>query len=1109
MLDVNKKAHTGYQSSIAQWAYQAIGLKGVRLRTRLRGDELHILCESTQCPEVETVVPRFLHALNKSGMTTVFPPHPEHPIYQIFLYGRALDRQRPDWVEAVHLNQLDQQTSQWQRQSKSEGKQRSRGTGELGDALTPRPTTPKTALSQESEARSGQPEAIARYLSEALNALGVSVKVVIQDATASLSEQALTLQSQDEVRKEAPPLEGENQSTSPAAQTSPKRRLWVICNADYSPDPSLVAQAVNQRLRELKLEGFHDARILALVSGETLPDWVLRVDMTPPEEMLKDWARWGDVQAIARLLEQALAKEKVEIRAVLKQATLHLFTTNISDVKGSRSYFQEGQVSSKAPDKQAVINAIAPVLESINPQGIQAAVIYGMAAATRSTELGVLSDQSNTASPSQKEESPLWSEWLNLSACSCPALAEPTLALAQQGDEPALIFLLQRLLNSDLDWRLATGGIRVSLRRKQDLLHIMTEAPVCPLQGQVASPIVKFIRQIEIPKIAGVRVYGRRAGQSSPLWSYGFDFTPRTQKAKASPVEFAASADYAPLQLMSLASPEQSLSNISTLSQTLQSLARKLASSLCATQLFIPTAQEKEGHWSFALGQSSSALDKKQRRVALVWGCLGLLLTFQSDWLVGQMLRPLAQNTQSSVVASGQQTIARHGVKPIPQMSLQQKGTSRTKVGGDKSVTFNSSGFTRHGENGTVGFEIDHTNNSHIGRVSAGGAAILAAARSQLPSFNNRLLDEKLALYQQRLLQRGGVPPEVLIVGSSRAMRGIDPTTLRSSLAVAGFEHIEVFNFGINGATAQVVDLMLRRILSSSQLPKLIIWADGARAFNSGRVDATFKAIAASAGYQQLNAGTFPLQRPHTPPSQSASAAASQDSPVPPESGNSLFDPSLTSGYQALETQLNQILAKVSATYPQRSQLVSLMTGYFAQIIPMSAEDEGIAFGSNAREEDGEANLIHLNSDIDYDGFLPLSIRFVPDIYYKHHARVSGDYDSDYDSFQLGGQQDAALNALLLFVQENQIPLVFVNLPLTKDYLDQIRTQHEQEFQQHMRQVAMEKGLIFRDLSSLWPTKNEYFSDPSHLNQYGAYEVSNQLIQDPIIPWPLVTYSRR
>ena len=53
-----------------------------------------------------------------------------------------------------------------------------------------------------------------------------------------------------------------------------------------------------------------------------------------------------------------------------------------------------------------------------------------------------------------------------------------------------------------------------------------------------------------------------------------------------------------------------------------------------------------------------------------------------------------------------------------------------------------------------------------------------------------------------------------------------------------------------------------------------------------------------------------------------------------------------------------------------------------------------------------------------------------------------------------------------------------------------------------MRSSATQKGLIFRDLSQLLLTKSDYFSDPSHLNRYGAYKVSNQLAQDPMIPWP-------
>jgi phosphoenolpyruvate carboxylase len=75
-------------------------------------------------------------------------------------------------------------------------------------------------------------------------------------------------------------------------------------------------------------------------------------------------------------------------------------------------------------------------------------------------------------------------------------------------------------------------------------------------------------------------------------------------------------------------------------------------------------------------------------------------------------------------------------------------------------------------------------------------------------------------------------------------------------------------------------------------------------------------------------------------------------------------------------------------------------------------------------------------------------------------------------------------------------------MPLTAEYLDPIRQQYEQEFQQYMLNLAGRSNLIYRDFIVLWPQANDYFSDPSHLNRYGAYEVSQKLAIDPMIPWP-------
>ncbi|NJL22157.1 MAG: hypothetical protein HC895_17225 [Leptolyngbyaceae cyanobacterium SM1_3_5] len=66
---------------------------------------------------------------------------------------------------------------------------------------------------------------------------------------------------------------------------------------------------------------------------------------------------------------------------------------------------------------------------------------------------------------------------------------------------------------------------------KQELLHVMLDAPVCPNQQEVAPMVTRFLKPFNLPNIEGVRVYGRRSGQKQPLWSEGEDFTPRSPAA--------------------------------------------------------------------------------------------------------------------------------------------------------------------------------------------------------------------------------------------------------------------------------------------------------------------------------------------------------------------------------------------------------------------------------------------------------------------------------------------------------------------------------------------------------------------------------------------------
>ncbi|MDQ2097510.1 MAG: hypothetical protein QQW96_07680 [Tychonema bourrellyi B0820] len=948
-------------------------------------------------------------------------------------------------------------------------------------------------VSAETLAYRGHPDAIASYLSEILGPMGVSVKVSIRE-------------------KELKNSPATFDSNAPENLKTLERRLVVLCESAYSPDPSLLAEPIASRLRKLKLENFRDAVIVSQVSGEAKPDWLLRVDLTAPDKILKAWARWGDVQSIAQLLNLHLASFKVEVRATLKESTLHLFCSKVSS-KGQK---QKGQ---EYPDKQETANAIAPMLASLAPQGIHAATLYGVKAVSNSK-----------AEP----DSPVWIDWLDLPAAHHPDLAAHPRTLAAEGDRSALTFLLNRLLNPNLKRKLETGGIQAVVLQKDDVLHIMTEALTCPSQSKVGPPVTKFLRQLQIPGVSGVRVYGRRAGEKIPLWRYGLDVTTAVNEASGPTVAPMASPAIFEQESVPEFAPSATDGNFSGLGENLvfneeaspagwrwgfkigsgrtgetpipqgetpipqggrpfpqfegAQLVTALVQPLVASGLFVPN----EGLSTSVAGDDRVRADRAAG-IALVWAIAGCVLTFNTDWLLG-LLVPSARVSESpsaSQVCSGQNCQnpsikAESGIKaalPSPQSPVvpQSQEVNSPEIPSQPSPkgeeVFNGSGFTKPG-NITV-------------------PVAEAPAATVYPTLRSEQLDEQIARYQEYIRQHKK-PPDILIVGSSRALRGIDPGVLEKTLASGGYPGLKAYNFGVNGATLQVVDSIVRRILPPQQLPKLLILADGARALNSGRRDLTFDAIASSEGYRQLARGSFLIR---TNELETKVANPATNNPV-------AVITALVDNFLQTQANFQQVVSKKlvenSATYKKRDRLKEFLRSRINPSAPALINTNQTDTASNQTAEAQKTNVEPKEiGNFQPNGFLPIDIRFNPDTYFQKHAKVSGYYDSDYQDFKLIGEQTVALKNLTEFTKVRNIDLVFVNMPLTVDYLDPVRTAYEQEFKQYMQQLAAQTGLIFRDNSLLWPQARESFSDPSHLNRYGAIAVSKQLAQDPMIPWPI------
>jgi len=333
-------------------------------------------------------------------------------------------------------------------------------------------------------------------------------------------------------------------------------------------------------------------------------------------------------------------------------------------------------------------------------------------------------------------------------------------------------------------------------------------------------------------------------------------------------------------------------------------------------------------------------------------------------------------------------------------------------------------------------------------------------------NFNIALFNEKLALLDWQITNKQR-SPEVLIVGSSRALRGIDPSILEKTLISKGYKDISVFNLGIDGATAKVVNLQITQILSRPQLPRMIIWADGLRAFNSGRTDLTYDEIAGSTGYKQLqetlkNNGSNP-ELVSTNNTNDAKAL----NPVA-QAINTLF---------ATSTKRQEIRASVVKSFDRNTHMLSNSEALLASTMPSTA------------------------TALDSKGFVAFDVTFEPNIYFQKFPQVPGDYDLDYRNFETSGAQFDAFTNVVDFCRRNNIELLVVNMPLHATYLDGIRTRYEATFNRRMEELALREGFTYLDISQVIQNKAELFSDPSHLNKQGAIAIAQMLAQNPKIRW--------
>ncbi|HEY9296042.1 MAG TPA: hypothetical protein VIQ31_06650, partial [Phormidium sp.] len=352
MLNIEQRQITSDLINLTQWVERELALAGMQVRVRLRENTLHILWEGRDCPNRQRAREQVIQALQATKLEDLLDA--EHlPINRVFLYGRVLGEKRPNWTDQLdiqHLSVTSTATHSGETpQVKSSQELTIKSVTEATEKETVSAQVVEVAEAEywENQARQGNPDAIARYLSKHLSHLGVTVKVITK-----------TLPVKAKSKHRENPFKGQELATT-------KQRLWVFCESGYSPDPSLLAAPVAQQLRELNLEGFQDAVIVSQVTGEESPDWMLRVDLTPPEEMLQEWAQWGDEIAIERLLNRP-QEHGMEVSVVIKESTLHISCTTPNRERIKQLHRGNYNIRPDiVPDKHKAIAILTPILRTL------------------------------------------------------------------------------------------------------------------------------------------------------------------------------------------------------------------------------------------------------------------------------------------------------------------------------------------------------------------------------------------------------------------------------------------------------------------------------------------------------------------------------------------------------------------------------------------------------------------------------------------------------------------------------------------------------------------------------------------------------------------------
>jgi hypothetical protein len=92
-------------ANVLSWLQEAMGLPTAELHVKLRGNILHVLCETPATLDQTAVLLKLVRSLLEGGDELVRQHYPQ--VYQLYLYSRLENVPTPDWTAPIYLNRLE------------------------------------------------------------------------------------------------------------------------------------------------------------------------------------------------------------------------------------------------------------------------------------------------------------------------------------------------------------------------------------------------------------------------------------------------------------------------------------------------------------------------------------------------------------------------------------------------------------------------------------------------------------------------------------------------------------------------------------------------------------------------------------------------------------------------------------------------------------------------------------------------------------------------------------------------------------------------------------------------------------------------------------------